>query len=254
VLGEITLFTIDTLLTSGANGLTVALAPEEIRLTVLGMSGLIGLNIIAIFAFHIFDSENMKAIDQHFREVKERKAEDKIADAITDAKVAKAESISDELATREADNFANEQRRKDRVNHALPSMTLGEKLREVKAVFSPGAKSGELPLVAAETVGIPKLKEPVNMDPALIALAIAEGEKERKTSMEKYGDRDDQDNPVYFWDDGAPRYMPEFGYLGERWETNEAGERVIVQAPKAAEDKADGANFQPQPTQPEEAV
>ena len=160
VLGEIALFTIDTLLQSGTNGLTATLAPEEIRLTVLGMSFLIGLNIIATFAFHIMDEENIAAIEKHFRDQKVKAANDKIEQAITDAKVARAESIAVGIATREADVYAQVQKAQDRRDHTLPERGIIDTLKDVKAAFSGnGAKREDLPIAAAETVAIPELTE-----------------------------------------------------------------------------------------------
>ncbi len=66
LLGEIVLFTFDTLYQSGASGMTAALLPEEIRAVILGMSALIGLNIIATVAFHLVDSENTRNMREAF--------------------------------------------------------------------------------------------------------------------------------------------------------------------------------------------
>lgn len=60
LLGEFALFTFDTLYTTGKAGMTAALLPGEIRMVVLGMSGLIALNILASFAFHLVDPENAR--------------------------------------------------------------------------------------------------------------------------------------------------------------------------------------------------
>jgi hypothetical protein len=151
VLGEITLFTVDTLMTSGANGLTVALAPEEIRLTVLGMSFLIGINIIATFAFHIMDAENLENIEAHFSEWK-------IKQAIQKAKAAKAESIADEIAEREAELYGAAQKAKDRSDKTTPEKTAREIFGEIGSLFSRAEKSKDLPIAAAETVGLPTVK------------------------------------------------------------------------------------------------
>lgn len=66
LLGEFTLFTMDTLYQSGKQGMTASLAPEEIRAVILGMSGLIALNIIATVAFHLVDGENMRNMRESF--------------------------------------------------------------------------------------------------------------------------------------------------------------------------------------------
>ncbi len=121
VLGEISLFTIDTLMRSGQNGLTARLAPEEIRATVLGMSLLIGLNIIATFAYHVMDADNMAAMEDHFSDWQ-------IDLAIQKAKREKAISIANEIAEREADAYAAAQKAKDRSDRSLPEPTMTEVL------------------------------------------------------------------------------------------------------------------------------
>ena len=146
VLGEITLFTIDTLLQSGANGLTATLAPEEIRLTVLGMSGLIGVNIIATFAFHIANPENIERIEAHF-------ADWQIDQAIRKAKTAAAQSIAGEIAEQEAAAYKIAQRAKDRSDKAQDERTA----REVFGGIFGKTKRDDLPIAAAETVGLPTL-------------------------------------------------------------------------------------------------
>jgi hypothetical protein len=57
-----------------------------------------------------------------------------------------------------------------------------------------------------------------------------------------YGDPKDTDNPVYFWNDGSPRYHPEFKYKGHTYKSDDDGNRIAVLFP--AEEPADGANFQ----------
>lgn len=66
LLGEFALFTMDTLYQSGKSGMTAALAPDEIRMVILGMSGLIAINIVATVAFHLVDSENMRSMRESF--------------------------------------------------------------------------------------------------------------------------------------------------------------------------------------------
>ena len=60
MLGSIGLFTFDTLYRSGENGAIAALTPDDIRNVILGLSGLIGLNLISAFAFHVMNPENMR--------------------------------------------------------------------------------------------------------------------------------------------------------------------------------------------------
>ena len=140
VLGEISIFTIDTLLQSGANGLTATLAPEEIRLTVLGMSALIGANIIATFAFHIANPENIERIEAHF-------ADWQIDQAIRKAKTEAAQSIAAEIAEQEAAAYKIAQRAKDRSDKTQDERTAGQ---VIAGIFGKTDRDA-LPLVAAET-------------------------------------------------------------------------------------------------------
>ncbi|HNB42138.1 MAG TPA: hypothetical protein PLG52_11605 [Anaerolineales bacterium] len=66
MLGEFGLFTMDTLYQSGKSGMTAQLTPDEIRLVVLSLSGLIALNIFATIIFHLLDSENMRRMRESF--------------------------------------------------------------------------------------------------------------------------------------------------------------------------------------------
>ncbi len=60
LIGEIALFTMDTLLRSAENGMIATLAPKEIRTTIYALSALVGLNLVATFAFHLADPENVR--------------------------------------------------------------------------------------------------------------------------------------------------------------------------------------------------
>lgn len=60
LIGEIALFTFDTLYRTGQNGMTSALAPDEIKVVVLVLSGLIALNILSTVVFHLVEPEAMK--------------------------------------------------------------------------------------------------------------------------------------------------------------------------------------------------
>ena len=149
VLGEISLFTIDTLMRSGQNGLTATLAPEEIRATVLGMSLLIGLNIIATFAYHVMDTDNMAAMEDHLSDWQ-------IDLAIQKAKREKATSIASEIAEREAESYAAAQKAKDRSDRSLPETTMSEVFG---SLFKKNGKREKMPIVAADTVKMPELKQ-----------------------------------------------------------------------------------------------
>ena len=149
VLGEISLFTIDTLMRSGQNGITASLTPEEVRATVMGMSMLIGVNIIATFAYHVMDADNMAAMEDHISDWQ-------IELAIQKAKREKANSIANEIAQREADVYATAQKNKDRSDRSLPERTIGETFN---GLFRKNAQREEMHLMAAETVNMPGLQE-----------------------------------------------------------------------------------------------
>jgi len=152
VAGEIALFTIDTLMKSANNGMVATLAPEDVRMTVLGMSALIGANIIATFAFHIFEPGNLERIEEHF-------ADWKIKQAIQQAKADTAQSIAGEIAQREAAAYAIAQKAKDRSDKTQDEKTAREVFEGLGSLFSRPAKRDTLPAVAAETVGLPTLTE-----------------------------------------------------------------------------------------------
>ena len=61
-LGEAALFTMDTLYRSGENGLVGQMTQDEIRAIILGMSGLIALNIFATLIFELGRMEVLKEI------------------------------------------------------------------------------------------------------------------------------------------------------------------------------------------------
>jgi len=151
VLGEITLFTIDTLMQSGTNGVITTLTPEEIRLTILGMSFLIGANIIAIFAFHIMDMESTASIELHFRNRQIEKAEDEVEQAIVDAKVAKSKSLAAAIAEREASEYGFVQVDRNRADHTLPEKGLFSRLGEAF-----GKNNKKAPSYAAATAPLPQ--------------------------------------------------------------------------------------------------
>ncbi|MBI1795170.1 MAG: hypothetical protein HYR70_13415 [Chloroflexi bacterium] len=87
MLGSIGLFTMDTLYRSGQNGAIAALTPDDIRNVILALSGLIGLNLISAFVFHVFDPENMRKM-----------REDSAHDAVTASLLKQIEDESEHLA------------------------------------------------------------------------------------------------------------------------------------------------------------
>lgn len=66
LLGEFVLFTMDTLYQAGQAGLVASLTADEIRLVILGLSGLIAVNILASVVFHLVDPENLRTMRESF--------------------------------------------------------------------------------------------------------------------------------------------------------------------------------------------
>lgn len=58
--GEFALFTFDTLLTAGQNGMTAKLTTEDTQAVIIGLSALVAANIAATFAFHLTDPGNAR--------------------------------------------------------------------------------------------------------------------------------------------------------------------------------------------------
>ena len=91
VIGAIVFFSLDTLYQTGVNGLTVSLTSAGIQTAVLGLSGVIGLNIVASVAHHIFEPERMK-------EAAELEAFDIVDDLIIKKISANAEQLAAQVA------------------------------------------------------------------------------------------------------------------------------------------------------------
>jgi hypothetical protein len=91
VIGAIAMFTLDTLYNTGKNGMTKAMSPEEMTTAVLGLSGIIALNIIATIAHHITDPEKL-------REQAEEEAFAKVEDATLKQISKNADGLAAQLA------------------------------------------------------------------------------------------------------------------------------------------------------------
>jgi hypothetical protein len=74
LLGSVTMFTLDTLYSSGQSGITATLTPDQMQNAVLALSGIIALNIAATVAHHLTDPDKM-------REQAEEEAFGKVEDA-----------------------------------------------------------------------------------------------------------------------------------------------------------------------------
>lgn len=74
LVGCVTMFTLDTLYSAGANGITASLTPGQMQDAVLALSAIIALNIASTVAHHLTDPEKM-------REQAEEEAFAKVEDA-----------------------------------------------------------------------------------------------------------------------------------------------------------------------------
>ena len=90
-LGAIAMFTLDTLYNTGKAGMTKAMTPEEMTTAVIGLSGIIAVNIIATIAHHITDPEKL-------REQAEEEAFAKVEDAALKQISKNADTLAAQLA------------------------------------------------------------------------------------------------------------------------------------------------------------
>jgi hypothetical protein len=101
MIGEFALFTMDTLYQTGEAGMIAAIAPEEIRTVVLGLSGLIALNILATVAFHLVEPENMRSMRESF-------VKDKLEEEALKLIEKRGEEIARDLAPALAEQWAQD--------------------------------------------------------------------------------------------------------------------------------------------------
>lgn len=99
LLGEFALFTMDTLYQSGQAGITAALTPDEVKTVILGLSGLIAINIAATVTFHLVEPENMKDMREAF-------VRDRLEDEALKLVEKRGEEISRTLAPQIAEQWA----------------------------------------------------------------------------------------------------------------------------------------------------
>lgn len=101
LLGEFALFAFDTLLESGNAGMISAMTSEEIRTVVMGMSGLIAVNIGATIMFHLVDPDNMRSMREDF-------VKDKLEGEAMKLIEKRGEEIARDMAPKLADQWADE--------------------------------------------------------------------------------------------------------------------------------------------------
>jgi hypothetical protein len=131
LVGSIALFTADTLLQAGRNGLAVGLAPDEIRMVIMGLSALIALNIAATVCCHLFDPENLK-----------RAAEQEAFSAVQDATLAQISQNANTLASE------------------LAPVLSADWMRDTRARYTAALGSGVIPSTATVIDGKAKDSKP----------------------------------------------------------------------------------------------
>lgn len=137
MLGEFGLFTMDTLYQTGKSGMIEGLAAEEIRLVVLGLSGLIALNILATVLFHLLEPENIKRMRESF-----------VRDQLEDKALKEIETRGDEIAQRLAPQIAKQWADQFETRFAdMQALGLGltddDQLKQAKAKPTPQAKPAQ---------------------------------------------------------------------------------------------------------------
>jgi hypothetical protein len=106
--GAIALFSFDTLMRAGENGMIATLSPDEVRTVIIGLNLLIASNVIATVGYHLAESETQKRIGesvmQGLLEMKVMRAIEKQGQAIVDAQ---APQIADQYLEEFKGRFAN---------------------------------------------------------------------------------------------------------------------------------------------------
>jgi len=97
--GEFALMAMDTLYQSGQAGMIAAMTADEIRMIVIGMSILIGVNIGATVAYHLFDPG-------HMREMRESFVKDKLESETMKLIEKRGEEIARDLGPQIAEQWA----------------------------------------------------------------------------------------------------------------------------------------------------
>lgn len=106
LLGVIAMFTMDTILNAGSNGMVEALSPDTVYWAMIGLSAVIGLNISATVASHLLSPEALRS-----------QAEEEADDKIEDATLKQISESADTLAVEVAPIIAAEWVNKKRIKH-----------------------------------------------------------------------------------------------------------------------------------------
>ena len=103
LLGVIAMFTLDTLYNAGTNDMTGRLTENQIFWSVVGLSGVIGLNIAATVASHLMSPEALRA-------QAEEEADDKIETATLQQITKNADTLAAEVAPIVAADWVSKKR------------------------------------------------------------------------------------------------------------------------------------------------
>ncbi len=95
LLGAVAMFTLDTLYQTGKSGMTAALSADELQTAVLGLSGIIAMNISATIAHHLTDPGKLK-----------EQAEEEAFSKVEDATLKQISENADQLAAQVAPMLA----------------------------------------------------------------------------------------------------------------------------------------------------
>jgi hypothetical protein len=139
--GSILLFTFDTLIRSAQNGAIVSLTQDDVKNVILCLSGLIGVNLIMVFAFHVFEPENMRKM-----------REDAAHDAVQGSLLKQIEDNAENLAKEMLPDLYAQWQEKFKANFGdVSALNVGnfqsEPIPANDTVFAPkGKASGQSPL------------------------------------------------------------------------------------------------------------
>ena len=154
-LGEAALFTMDTLYRSGENGLVGQMTRDEIRTVILGMSGLIALNIFATLVFELGRMEVLK-------EIAEGAARDLVLFKALSQIEKDSERVADEMMPEIVDqwrgNFRSAYGSADRLGlgqYQTKDQNKTEKKPARKLSFWPFGKNNKTPLPILEPETVP---------------------------------------------------------------------------------------------------
>jgi hypothetical protein len=138
LVGEFALFAFDTLLVTGEAGLITSMRAEEIRAVVIGMSGLIAVNIGATVIYHLVDPHNIKSMKEGF-------VKDKLEDEAMKLIEKRGEEIARDMAPGLAEEWADEFQERFK---SIRALGLGSAMRDEKpktpvpALFEAWKKNG----------------------------------------------------------------------------------------------------------------